>query len=143
MNRFTVPKEPCGSCPYRKDVPAGVWHPEEYTKLSGFTPKDPRSVPAMGTFLCHNHEEKDRVLCRGWTFVERESPAVKLLVYLGRVEPDDVCQTPRTPLFETGQEAALHGLSGVKKPTKAARRLQDKITRGWVKQARGKGRGSP
>lgn len=27
------PKVPCGTCPYRRDVPAGIWHGEEYAKL--------------------------------------------------------------------------------------------------------------
>jgi hypothetical protein len=29
-------KYPCPSCPYRKDVPSGVWAPEEYDKLPAY-----------------------------------------------------------------------------------------------------------
>lgn len=28
--------KPCASCPYRRDVPEGVWHPEEYSKLRAY-----------------------------------------------------------------------------------------------------------
>ena len=28
-----VRPKPCASCPYRCDVPSGVWHPDEYAKL--------------------------------------------------------------------------------------------------------------
>lgn len=42
---------PCGSCPYRRDAPAGLWHPEELSLLTGYdaeTWEQPRTL-----FLCH------------------------------------------------------------------------------------------
>ena len=39
MNRDPVrppAKSPCGSCPYRQDVPSGVWAASEYEKLPAY-----------------------------------------------------------------------------------------------------------
>ena len=33
MNKQEVRSQPCSSCPYRKDVPSGVWAHHEYEKL--------------------------------------------------------------------------------------------------------------
>lgn len=59
------PKVPCGTCPYRRDVPSGVWAAEEYDKLPGYDGDVPDQLRAgaMGLFMCH---QRDGCLCGGW-----------------------------------------------------------------------------
>jgi hypothetical protein len=33
---LTCAARPCASCPYRKDVPSGIWAAHEYTKLLAY-----------------------------------------------------------------------------------------------------------
>lgn len=83
--RLHIPASPCTSCPYRRDTPPGVWHPEEYEKLRGYD--DPQT--SYGTFLCHHSTEAGRdAVCRGWLSVHRESIAARLAVSNGTI-PDD------------------------------------------------------
>lgn len=46
---LTVRTEPCSSCPYRRDVPSGVWHREEYEKLLQYDD----STEILPAFMCH------------------------------------------------------------------------------------------
>jgi hypothetical protein len=51
MNAHGPARNPCGSCPYRKDVPSGVWETLEYEKLppyDGETFEQP-----FEAFFCH------------------------------------------------------------------------------------------
>ena len=54
-------KNPCGSCPYRRDVPSGVWDESEYHKLPEFDKPTAEQPPRV--FMCH--QDNDR-LCAGW-----------------------------------------------------------------------------
>lgn len=54
----------CSSCPYRRDVPAGIWHADEYEKLRAYD-RDTSEQP-MAPFLCH---QQDGTLCAGWVAV--------------------------------------------------------------------------
>ena len=100
-------KSPCGSCPYRRDVPPGVWADQEYTKLpayDGQTWEQP-----TGLFLCH---QRDGRLCAGWVGCHDMSHS--LAIRLGRLEPEVVQEvfdyTSPVPLWNTGQQAATHGM---------------------------------
>jgi len=59
-----MPVRPCKTCPYRKDVPVGVWDPVEFQNL---LEQDARQFGRM--FDCHGEIAKqpaDRELCAGW-----------------------------------------------------------------------------
>lgn len=124
---------PCQSCPYRRDVPSGVWHPEEYEKLSAYdlgTSDQPPSV-----FMCH---QQDGRLCAGWVAVHDmdNSLALRLAAIMGQITPDqhDRIIDYRTPvaLFGSGAEAAEHGMADIENPSPEARVLQAKIERRLV-----------
>lgn len=57
MTKLTPRKTPCASCPYRKDVPSGVWEASEYEKLRhGRGPGPERDVVVEGLFGYVDHE---------------------------------------------------------------------------------------
>lgn len=105
---------PCLACPYRCDVPSGIWAPDEYEKLLDYD-LPTGSQPPQG-FGCHAAPEQ---FCHGWAVVhsnrghEYDLLALRLL---GRPPmPDEV-----VPLFHSGHEAAEHGLRDVASPSEAA-----------------------
>lgn len=57
---------PCKSCPYRLDVPARVWHPDEYAKLPLYD--RPTGEQPMAVFRCHqnNLDDPGARVCAGW-----------------------------------------------------------------------------
>lgn len=113
--KLTAALEPCLTCPYRKDTPLGIWHPEEYAKLAGY------DHHAIGVFLCHNGFLERRLVCRGWLSVHCESVAVRIAVSNGQIDDDLRYKKVKAPLYSTGTEAMLAGLKGVRKPKAKAR----------------------
>ena len=117
---------PCESCPYRRDVPSGVWAPEEYAKLLPFD--RPTAEQPIGGFLCHTAPGS---WCHGWAVVHTTRGNEFDLLAL-RLQP---CRVPAAavPLFGSGREAAEHGLRDVKRPkaraVKAVARLLGKSKR--------------
>lgn len=120
-------KSPCGSCPYRRDVPSGVWSEEEYAKLPPYDRSTPYQPAAA--FFCH---QQDGRLCAGWvgTHDMAESLGLRFLLALEKATDDEVeaildYESP-IPLFASGQEAADHGLAEVEAPSlKAVRTIQN------------------
>ncbi|MFI1376040.1 DUF6283 family protein [Streptomyces longwoodensis] len=128
-------QRPCESCPYRRDVPAGIWASEEYAKLRRYdadTPDQP-----TGLFQCHQADADSTVrrVCAGWAGCHegRGLLALRLALLEGRIDEatfEAVADyTSPVPLFFSGSEAAAHGETGIDAPTEEARRLIDKITR--------------
>lgn len=113
-------KAPCGSCPYRRDVPAGIWHPSEYAKLYRYDGETWGQSTAL--FFCH---QQDGRLCAGW--VGCHDTRELLALRLNRVAPETFDYESPVPLFASGAEAAEHGLSGVKSPAPRARRFIEKL----------------
>lgn len=103
---------PCGSCPYRRDVPSGVWAEDEYEKLPEFDEETARQPHAV--FLCH---QQDGRLCAGWcgTHDMANSLGLRVAVLTGRVAAEDVDAIldyeTDVPLFASGAEAAAHGMA--------------------------------
>jgi hypothetical protein len=123
-------KNPCGSCPYRRDVPAGVWHPEEYDKLPEYD-NETGSQP-MAVFACH---QQDDTMCSGWvgTHDMDQSMALRISLLNGHTTPEDYeaaldYECP-VPLFGTGLEAAAHGISGVADPDERTLGMIEKLKR--------------
>lgn len=131
MSRIQPPApRPCGSCPYREDVPSGVWSEDEYEKLpayDGETWAQPRAV-----FMCH---QQDGRMCAGWVGCHdmQESFAVRLAVLNGALDESDIGAVldyeTDVPLFASGLEAAEHGMKDVLEPSPKARATVDKLRR--------------
>lgn len=117
---------PCGSCPYRRNVPSGVWHEEEYMKLPAYDnemAEQPTSV-----FMCHQGDGK---ACAGWLGYRDpyDLLAVRLSVATGRMDPSCMNYTGNANLFDSGAEAAAHGMRDMENPSPAAMAVMGKIER--------------
>ena len=123
-------KSPCASCPYRKNVPSGVWHEEEYDKLVTYDGDIPEQVEKGGTaaFGCH---QGDGSICSGW--LGHRDPldliAVRLGLSLGNLDSSCANYTTDVPLFATGAEASEHGKREIEKPSPEAIKMSQKIVR--------------
>lgn len=120
---------PCMSCPYRRDVPSGVWSEDDYAKLRRYDA--PTYDQPTGMFQCHqNGADDDQArLCAGWVAVHgQELLSLRLAVANGRVDPSVMDYTTPVPLFASGADAAAHGLRDIDNPSMEAIDLIAKIT---------------
>lgn len=121
---------PCGSCPYRRDVPSGVWDASEYRKLPRYD-EATQGQPAVA-FFCH---QQDGRLCAGWVGCHDmgESLGLRFAGMAGALTPEefDACldYTTDVPLFGSGAEAAAHGLRDLAAPDDRAVRTMRKVAR--------------
>ncbi|MER6734708.1 DUF6283 family protein [Streptomyces puniciscabiei] len=126
---------PCESCPYRRDVPAGIWASEEYEKLRRYDAATPNQP--TGVFQCHQDDANSEVrrVCAGWAGCHEGEDllALRLAVLGGYMEPETyravVEYESPVPLFPSGGAAAAHGQAGIPAPIGDARRLINKISR--------------
>lgn len=116
------PKRPCGSCPYRRDVPSGIWSAEEYDKLPEYDGETWEQPP--GVFMCH---QRDGRLCGGW--LQTHDADHLLALRIARVAPSAYDYASDVPTFSSGREAAAHGLRDIDTPGAAARALMRKLGR--------------
>ena len=117
---------PCGSCPYRRDVPPGVWHPDEYEKLRGYD----EGGLALGIFLCHQTNATGReTVCRGWLTVASDSIAVRLGLARGLLTTAMRDALVDVDLYPNGAEAAEAGMAGVDDPTPETRLMISRLIR--------------
>lgn len=128
MTALHVAPRPCTTCPYRKDTPSGIWHPDEYEKLRRYDDDYP---PALEAFLCHQTNATGiDTACRGWLSVHPDHVAVRLLLLLtDRLTAAQRDADPETPLYSSGNEAADAGLVGVPAPSPEAQITIDKLLR--------------
>lgn len=127
---------PCESCPYRRDVPSGVWDATEYEKLIEYD-RETFDQP-HGLFQCHQNGRDDPSarLCAGWVAVHGdELLALRIAVATNRVDPSVMEYSTDVALWNTGQEAAEHGVAEIEHPSPEASRVI------WKIQARGRGFG--
>jgi hypothetical protein len=123
-------KYPCPSCPYRKDVPSGVWAAEEYDKLPTYD-NDTPSQP-LGAFYCHLSDNR---LCSGWVGCHdmSQSLGLRMAATFGHLSPADVDAaldySSPVELFESGAAAAEHGRRRITTPGAETREVIDKLTR--------------
>jgi hypothetical protein len=129
MNEQARPprKTPCAFCPYRKNVPSGVWDAIEYEKLRRYDGETFEQA-ATAVFICH---QQTGCVCSGW--LGHRDPGELLAVRLGlmRGELDEraLDYTTDVPLFSSGADAADHGLTDVEKPGTKAQRAINEIAR--------------
>lgn len=136
MNNLTGPPapRPCDSCPYRRDVPSGIWSAEEYGKLRNYD--GPTYWQPLNLFLCHQHdaESEQARLCAGWVGCHgSELLAPRLALRTGSISEAThravlEYQSP-VPLFASGAEAAEHGTAEIHCPSAEAARAVEKISR--------------
>src|SRR6266480_5670878 len=97
-----VRPRPCAFCPYRKDVPSGIWDASEYQKLVAYdrpTPEQPFAVSG-----CH---EKTGFICAGWAQCHGwELIALRIIANGKPLKIPEIT----VPIFQSGYEAAKHGL---------------------------------
>lgn len=121
--RLLCPARPCPSCPYRRDVPSGVWHPEEYAKLALYD-EQPGETPRLETFRCHWQTATGRsTVCVGWLGCHGlDAVAVRLALAMGALTMDVVERAVGTDvvLYESGTEAAVMGLRDINDPSPEA-----------------------
>lgn len=134
----TPRKTPCASCPYRRDVPSGIWSAKDYDKLpayDGDATSQALSPGGMQLFGCH---QSDGHLCSGWVAHRdpRDLLALKVGFAMGKVDASVFTYTTDVPLFASGAEAGAHGKAGIQNPDIEARLTVGKITK--VRRARGK-----
>lgn len=138
MTKGPAPR-PCDSCPYRSDVPSGIWERSEYEKLPHYDGETFEQPPS--TFGCHLTGDR---LCAGWVGCHdmAESLSMRLAVSSGRITKAAwdaaLAYVSPIPLFSTGAEAARHGLEELDNPSPAA----DKIIRKLLRSARWNGSSS-
>lgn len=130
---LTVRSRPCPSCPYRRDVPSGIWAPEEYRKLPGYD--RPTSEQPTALFHCHSREEQ---VCAGWAGCHDmpNNLSARIAFMRDRIGPDVFDYRSPVPLFRSGAEAAEHGLRDLEAPGPEAERkikslLRQRARRNW------------
>lgn len=124
MGLITVRKRPCGTCPYRLDVPSAIWNAADYAKLGRYDGDVPDQIAAGATklFDCHLRSGE---LCAGWVGCHDmlNSLAIRLAAMEGdEIDPAVFQYGSPVPLFPTGAAAAAHGMRDIEAPGPAARR---------------------
>jgi len=126
---------PCTYCPYRRDVPSGVWSAEEYAKLAAYDRPTAEQPPRV--FRCHVHDRdsEQRTTCAGWAGCHDGDELMALRV--GTMTGEITVETAEAirdyvspvPLFASGAEAAVHGMREILSPGPEALAAMDKIER--------------
>lgn len=116
------PPVPCGTCPYRRDVPSGVWERHEYEKLPQYDGDTGQQAMqgAMALFMCH---QRDGCLCGGWLATHDTRHLLALRV--NAVDASAYDYETDVPVFASGREAHDHGVRDVDDPSPEARRKID------------------
>jgi hypothetical protein len=127
---LTPRPEPCATCPYRKNVPSGIWAETEYAKLEGYdgSTTEQAVANAVGVFYCHSAPEK---VCAGWAAVhgDPESFALRIASARGHDVHAVLAYSTDVPLFGSGHEAAAHGRAGIEEPDEAAKEAVAKVSK--------------
>lgn len=120
-------------------MPSGIWSADEYAKLPGYDGETGDQIMngATGLFFCHQNDGR---LCAGW--VGCHDMDHNAAVRFARVDPSVFEYESPVPLFESGMEAAIHGLEEINAPGSAARASIDKLLKrlGGGEHARKDGR---
>lgn len=130
----TCAKAPCKTCPYRKDVPSGLWAKEEYEKLKAYDGEiaDQLQKGAVGRFDCH---QRDGQMCAGWIATHKPENLLALRLATD-IAPEVFEYVSPVPVFESGAAAAKHGMRDIKRPRVEARKAIERLSRkrareGW------------
>lgn len=98
---FVHRREPCEQCPWRRDVPTGVFPAEAY-RLSARTAHD----AGLHTFACHMSGAERPAVCAGFLIANSDNNlAVRMAMAMGRFDHDAVSST--APLYGSYREMAI------------------------------------
>lgn len=129
MENATVRKTPCPSCPYRRDVPSGIWQASEYDKLPAYdgTTAEQAAAGAFGAFYCH---QRTGDVCAGWAGCHDMDENLAIRMSHGELDVDAIrdYESP-VPIFSSGAEAARHGRRDLGSPGEEARTMIGKLVR--------------
>jgi hypothetical protein len=130
-----VLKAPCKSCPYRKDVPSGIWAEEEYRKLPSYDGDIPEQLVkgAFSLFFCHQQND---ALCSGWLGCHEPRNLLAMRLHYRQVKPETFDYTTKIPLFASGAEAAEHGIKDIDAPSEGAKKAVIKLLRQKMRKIR-------
>ena len=122
-----IASKPCHSCPYRCDVPSGIWDVTEYDKLPEYDKETFEQPQKM--FLCH---QQNGCLCRGWLDCHGSHLlSIRIASVMGLVDDNQLEQAfnegPKVAVFSSGAEAAKHGKRGIKQLSVAALGMIQKL----------------
>lgn len=109
---------PCGSCPYRRDVPSGIWSRAEYDKLLAYDGETWQQSPIA--FGCH---QRDNNLCGGWLACHGPENLLALRIPNKTIDPSVFDYKTDVPVFSSGAEARAHGIKDIKRPKARARKM--------------------
>lgn len=113
---------PCKSCPYRCDVPSGVWDASEYEKLRSYDGEIIDQLQNGGTALFDCHQQNG-ALCSGWLATHGSHSLLALRLHGHRVDPSVWDYETDVPVFQSGREACEHGLRDIDQPGEKAGRV--------------------
>lgn len=118
---LTCAERPCSTCPYRLDLPSGVWDAEEYAKLPLYDGEMAEQALAGATRPFDCHHKPHELLCAGWvgTHGAENLLALRILAVrgdAGDLDPAVWSHEPAVPLFASGADAAAHGLRDIEAP---------------------------
>lgn len=128
-------KAPCKTCPYRRDVPSGVWAANEYEKLPRYDGEIIEQVMkgGVGLFLCH---QQNNALCSGWLGCHGPENLAALRISPQAIEPEVWNYQTDVPLFSSGAEAAEHGMRDIETPSPKADRAMELLLRKRARKSR-------
>jgi Family of unknown function (DUF6283) len=128
IDAIAGPAAPCLSCPYRCDVPSGIWAADEYAKLTEYDRPTGEQPPAI--FICHQDNGR---LCSGWVGCHDMAASLALRIASGTeiISADVVSETlvyvSPVPLWGSGAAAAAHGIADINDPSPSAVKMITKI----------------
>lgn len=121
MTGLTPGRAPCAFCPYRRDVPSGVWARTQYELLRGYDGSTTDQILAGVTrlFMCH---KANGHLCAGWVGCHDMDESLALRFHSDELDLPAVMEyVSPVPLFSSGAEAADHGERDLRHPSDEAR----------------------
>jgi hypothetical protein len=125
---LTPAPKPCSSCPYRLDAPSGIWHPEEYAKLSRYDGEmaEQAMKKAFQVFMCHQH---NGCICSGWLATHGADNLLALRISGKNVSLGTFYYETDVPVFPSGAAAAHHGIKDIAEPKEEAERAMRGIAK--------------
>ncbi len=116
ISTLKPPKRPCGSCPYVKTTPSGIWHKSEYEKLTAYD--NPTALQPPQVFMCH---QQDGHICGGWLMTHDADHLLALR--LNNVDEGAFNYFPHgVDVHESGKAACDFGVTGIAHPSDAAKK---------------------
>jgi len=123
-------RNPCPSCPYRRDAPSGIWAAEEYALLPRYDGDMVAQLTAGAGAAFHCHSTP-ALLCAGW--LGHRDPldlaAVRVGIAAGLLDPEAATYATDVALFGSGAAAAAHGVRDIEAPGPSAVEAVRKIMR--------------